>query len=64
MFLFQERMNLACQMLKKHLSSTIKVDNPGGGFFIWLELPPSIDGFQLLKFAVDKYKVNFIFGAR
>lgn len=57
-------MNIACKCLEKHLLPTVKVDNPGGGFFIWLELPPQIDAFQLLKLAVEKYKVNFIFGAR
>jgi len=57
-------MNLAIATLQKHLPASVKVDNPGGGFFIWLELPPSIDTGELLRHAVETYKVNFIFGAR
>ncbi|WAQ93536.1 ARAT1-like protein, partial [Mya arenaria] len=61
---YRERMDLACNTLEKHLPAGVKVDNPHGGFFIWLQLPPSIDSMELLKLAVQKYKVNFIFGAR
>ncbi|XP_052809088.1 uncharacterized protein LOC128237530 isoform X2 [Mya arenaria] len=60
---YRERMDLACNTLEKHLPAGVKVDNPHGGFFIWLQLPPSIDSMELLKLAVQKYKVNFIFGA-
>ncbi|KAH3718541.1 uncharacterized protein LOC127856015 [Dreissena polymorpha] len=60
---YRERMDIACSSLRKHLPQDVKVDYPKGGFFIWLELPPSVDTMLLLKLAVEKYKINFIFGA-
>ncbi|XP_053373650.1 2-aminoadipate transaminase-like isoform X2 [Mercenaria mercenaria] len=60
---YTERMRIACDVLAKKLPASVKCNNPQGGFFIWLELPAHIDAMELLQLAVDKYKVNFIFGA-
>ncbi|XP_052245602.1 uncharacterized protein LOC127854579 [Dreissena polymorpha] len=61
---YGERMDIACSSLRKYLPQDVKVDYPRGVFFIWLELPPSVDTILLLKLAAEKYKTNFIFGAR
>lgn len=57
-------MKTACEVLSQKLPKSVKFVKPEGGFFIWLELPPCVDGMKLLQLAVDKYKVNFIYGAR
>ena len=57
-------MELACNELQKNLPPGIKYNTPKGGFFVWLELPEQVDTTELLKFALEKYQVNFIFGKR
>jgi 2-aminoadipate transaminase len=63
-FVFKERMQVACEVLSQKLPESVKYIKPEGGFFIWLELPAHVDAMELLQLAVDKYKINFIFGAR
>ena len=57
-------MELVCNELKKNLPPGIKYKTPGGGFFLWLELPERVDTAALLKYALTKHQVNFIFGQR
>ena len=57
-------MELVCDELKKNLPEGVTSNYPQGGFFIWLKLPERIDSAELLKYAVEKHKVNFIFGQR
>lgn len=59
---YKERMELVHNELKKHLPEGVTYNFPGGGFFIWLELPERIDSAELLKYALEKHQVNFIFG--
>ncbi|XP_060589279.1 uncharacterized protein LOC132744549, partial [Ruditapes philippinarum] len=60
---YTERMQVACEVLSQKLPESVKYIKPEGGFFIWLELPAHVDAMELLQLAVDKYKINFIFGA-
>ena len=57
-------MELVCKELKNQLPESVKFRQPQGGFFIWLELPEQINSAELLRFAVEQHKVNFIFGQR
>ena len=57
-------MKLVANELKANLPEGIQYDIPGGGFFIWLELPEKVDSAELLKYALEKHQVNFIFGQR
>ena len=57
-------MELVANELKANLPEGIQYDIPGGGFFIWLELPEKVDSAELLKYALEKHQVNFIFGQR
>jgi DNA-binding transcriptional MocR family regulator len=51
-----------CQIIAlKHLCFYFKHQ---GGFFIWVELPPSIDSQLLLQLAIEKHGMNFIIGSR
>ncbi|XP_060574846.1 2-aminoadipate transaminase-like [Ruditapes philippinarum] len=60
---YTERMKVACEVLSQKLPESVKYIKPEGGFFIWLELPAHVDAMELLQLAVDKYKINFIYGA-
>ena len=57
-------MELVCNELKNQLPESVNFNQPQGGFFIWLELPERINSAELLRFAVEQHKVNFIFGQR
>ncbi|KAL5006606.1 hypothetical protein ScPMuIL_015412 [Solemya velum] len=59
---YKERMDLVYVELKSKLPSSVKVREPQGGFFLWLELPLSIDTEKLNELCTDKYRVNFLTG--
>lgn len=59
-FIKKFRKNLADQMYKtkdaiiSHFPKDIKISNPKGGYFLWIELPKHIDGMKLFEDAVKK----------
>lgn len=61
--IYAERMNVVCDLLIQDFPVKIKFDKPKGGFFIWVELPPSIDSRLLLQLAIEKHGMNFIIGS-
>lgn len=51
---------LAC--LKQHMPEGVRWTRPDGGMFIWLTLPPSLDGAELLAKSLDSQRVAFVPG--
>ena len=43
----------ALQALRTHLPAGFTVTQPSGGYFLWLELPESVDARECLERAVD-----------
>lgn len=55
------RKKLAIETMEKAFPPGIKFTNPGGGLFIWVELPENIDARDVLKKSLEK-KVAFVPG--
>jgi 2-aminoadipate transaminase len=47
--LYREKRDLAVQALRDHCGPWVKFDVPEGGFFIWVELSPDVDGEQVMQ---------------
>lgn len=58
---YRERRNAMLHALDRHFGDTITHTTPGGGFFIWLELGPSLDAHELLNEAL-RHRVIFLPG--
>lgn len=50
--------------LRTHLPPGASFIQPQGGYFIWIKLPPGLDGAKLMEFAVAHHKVRFHPGER
>ncbi|MGH2626716.1 MAG: PLP-dependent aminotransferase family protein [Anaerolineales bacterium] len=48
---YRARRDALVAALRRHLPETCRCDPPGGGFFVWVELPPAIDAQLLLPHA-------------
>jgi 2-aminoadipate transaminase len=48
---YEERAAALCDAIREHLPASVQLDPPGGGFFVWLRLPPGIDARELLPVA-------------
>jgi DNA-binding transcriptional MocR family regulator len=59
--IYKQRRDLMAKIIDEKFPKTVGYKNPGGGLFIWLELPEGKDGRELLKRAL-KEKVSFIPG--
>jgi DNA-binding transcriptional MocR family regulator len=51
---YLERKNLLQNNLKKYMPKEITWNEPKGGFYIWLKLPPHIRSTDIFKESVDK----------
>lgn len=61
---YRLRCEAACDAIKRHMGSgVIRYTQPHGGFFIWLEVDPSIDTSAMLSKAVHEYGVAYVPGA-
>lgn len=60
---YQARRNLLCAALARHLPPDCHWQTPGGGFFVWVQLPEGIDSAVLLPKA-EAAGVSFVPGAR
>lgn len=60
---YRERRDRLASALAEHLPPGCTFTTPGGGYFIWVELPPHIDGEALLERA-RSHRVSFIPGGR
>ena len=48
--------------LRQHMPSTVSWTHPGGGFFIWVQLPIEQDSESFLEEAISVSKVSYIIG--
>ncbi|XP_071158911.1 uncharacterized HTH-type transcriptional regulator YjiR-like isoform X1 [Mytilus edulis] len=61
--IYARRMNLLYDLLCEDFPVTIVCEKPKGGFFLWAELPSSLDSKLLLQIGIEKHGVNFIIGS-
>jgi DNA-binding transcriptional MocR family regulator len=60
---YKGRRDAMLSSLAKHMPSNVEWTKPEGGMFIWLTLPPHIDGADLLQRSVTEIKVAFVPGS-
>ena len=60
---YRQRREALLDGLARHLPEGCRWTRPGGGFFIWLRLPPGMDGAALLPLA-ESAGVSYVPGAR
>jgi 2-aminoadipate transaminase len=58
---YEERCRTMLDALEKHFPSTTRWTKPGGGLFIWVELPGGLSAESLLREAIE-HKVAFVPG--
>ena len=56
------RRDAMMQALDKYMPQTVRYNRPGGGMFVWIELPDHMDGAELLKRALSREKLAFVPG--
>ncbi len=59
---YRRRMDAVVESITAELGGLAEVDNPGGGYFVWVKLPETADSRELKKPA-RRHKVNFIPGS-
>jgi 2-aminoadipate transaminase len=60
--LYKEQCGYMLQAMDEHFPSNVTWTRPEGGMFIWVTLPPHLDGTQLLAKAIER-NVAFVPGA-
>jgi DNA-binding transcriptional MocR family regulator len=60
---YRERRDRLVDGLASHLPDGCAWERPGGGFFVWLRLPPGMDGTALMP-AAEAAGVSYVPGAR
>lgn len=61
--LYRSRRNVMLKCLKEFFPAAVRFTSPQGGFFIWVELPLTIDTNALLPEALERAKTAFVPGA-
>jgi 2-aminoadipate transaminase len=59
---YRRKRDLLLELLKQHFPANVKWNRPGGGFFIWVELPAGQDAEELLQKSLGR-RVAFVSGA-
>lgn len=59
---YKTRCDAMQQALTRFMPAGISWTRPGGGFFLWLELPSSIDAESLLEESILQQKVAYVIG--
>lgn len=61
---YRTRCEAACDAVRRHMGTqVIHYTQPQGGFYIWIEVDPSIDTARILGRAVSEYGVAYVPGA-
>jgi 2-aminoadipate transaminase len=60
---YRERRDVLLDALARHLPGACAWTRPGGGFFVWLRMPPGVDSDALLPVA-EAEGVSYVPGAR
>lgn len=61
---YKKRKQVLCETIRKEMPSGVSFVEPHGGFFVWISLPPSIDGEKLLETCKAKEKILFVPGKK
>jgi len=61
--IYRARRDAMVDTLRKHLPNSAHFSAPKGGMFVWLTLPPGLDGQALLSKSLDEEKIAFVPGA-
>jgi DNA-binding transcriptional MocR family regulator len=59
---YKERRDAMLAALERHMPPGVAWTRPEGGMFIWVTLPPAMDGARLLEVAVKQKRVAFVPG--
>jgi 2-aminoadipate transaminase len=59
---YRQRMDAVVESIGAELAGLAEVENPGGGYFVWVKLPKDIDARELKKRA-RRNNVNFLPGS-
>lgn len=59
---YKARRDFMLDALARHMPKTVEWTRPAGGMFIWLTLPPHLDGAELLAQSLETEKVAFVPG--
>ncbi|MDE2978504.1 MAG: PLP-dependent aminotransferase family protein [Acidobacteriota bacterium] len=57
---YRERRDAMLEALAERLPGGCSFSRPGGGMFVWVELPPGVDGEGLLERALGEFGVVFV----
>ena len=60
---YASRRSAMLAALDEHMIEGVRWTKPEGGLFVWMELPPAIDGKALLTRAVNEFNVAFVPGS-
>ena len=60
---YKERRDAMLSALTKYMPAGVTWTKPEGGMFVWMTLPESIDGAELLKRAIEKENIAFVPGS-
>lgn len=59
---YRQRRDAMLNALEAHMPPGVTWSRPEGGMFVWLTLPPGLDGGDLLRRSLDSVKVAFVPG--
>jgi 2-aminoadipate transaminase len=59
---YAERCSTMLGALKESMPSEVSWTHPGGGFFVWVKLPETMDAESFLEEAILEKKVSFVIG--
>ncbi|KAK1740086.1 PLP-dependent aminotransferase family protein [Skeletonema marinoi] len=63
---YKERYGLVCGILQQEPRlSILSIDEPrGGGYFIWVRFPPTVNADEFLTYSIENYGVRFMAGTK
>ena len=61
---YRERLSALCNVLDEYLPKQCSYQRPDGGYFVWIHLPPELDGSDFIKWCQEQHKVSAIPGVR
>ncbi|XP_043256125.1 2-aminoadipate transaminase-like [Colletes gigas] len=62
--IYRERLSLLCDTLDRYLPKCCSYYRPEGGYFVWIHLPPEVNGSDFIKWCQEKHNVTAIPGTR
>lgn len=62
--IYRSQCDTLCDSLDNYMPGQVSYQKPKGGYFVWVTLPPEIDGDKLFDICKKKYFVEFNYGSR